>query len=287
MPNRNAEANAETKKRRHKSQKTKVVLLGFLVLALIAGSYGLYRYMQDDSQDTPAGEVILNQDLAAEQQKTGTLKTFTGKQFRDLYNSYAYPNTEYIAEDAVITGDQSTDTAIRQMAEKRGYIRRSAPVQDTFIEVESLMLLQERAAWPWEELKAKAKQDGIDLFLTAAYRSAEEQRSIFLERLAAINLTSDLIISGSYNDKVGEILASTAIPGYSRHHTGYTIDIGCGNDPDNAFEFTVCFEWLSTDNYKNAKTYGWIPSYPEGAGQQGPEPETWEYVWVGLDAVTE
>jgi LAS superfamily LD-carboxypeptidase LdcB len=38
---------------------------------------------------------------------------------------------------------------------------------------------------------------------------------------------------------------------------------------------------MSKDNYLQAKKYGWIPSYPEGAQQQGPEPEAWEYVWVG------
>jgi len=91
----------------------------------------------------------------------------------------------------------------------------------------------------------------------------------------------------SSDSELDGILATTAIPGYSRHHTGYTVDIGCGNEPAIAFELTVCFDWLSANNYKNAKTYGWIPSYPEGAGQQGPEPETWEYVWVGIDALTE
>ena len=138
-----------------------------------------------------------------------------------------------------------------------------------------------------ESERKSAKKDNINLFLTAGYRSAEEQRQIFLDRLAEIDLTEDLIATKKFDDKLNEILATTAIPGYSRHHTGYTIDIGCGNSPTVEFEFTVCFQWLSEDNYKNAKMHGWIPSYPEKDGLQGPEPETWEYVWVGQDAVRE
>jgi LAS superfamily LD-carboxypeptidase LdcB len=95
------------------------------------------------------------------------------------------------------------------------------------------------------------------------------------------------IASGRYDAQVSQVLAMTAIPGYSRHHTGYTVDIACKNNPNASFVYTVCFQWLNADNYKNAKTYGWIPSYPDGAGQQGPDREPWEYVWVGVDAVTE
>jgi len=33
------------------------------------------------------------------------------------------------------------------------------------------------------------------------------------------------------------------------------------------------------------KRFGFIPSYPENSGKQGPEPEPWEYVWVGEDVL--
>jgi LAS superfamily LD-carboxypeptidase LdcB len=79
----------------------------------------------------------------------------------------------------------------------------------------------------------------------------------------------------------------TAVPGYSRHHTGYTVDIACENQTTLSFIYTVCFKWLSQNNYERTKKFGWIPSYPEEAVLQGPEPESWEYVWVGIDAVTE
>ena len=59
-------------------------------------------------------------------------------------------------------------------------------------------------------------------------------------------------------------------------------DLGSGKDFTD-FGSTRAYEWLSSDNYLNAKRFGFIPSYPQGAGKQGPDPEPWEYVWVGED----
>ncbi len=42
---------------------------------------------------------------------------------------------------------------------------------------------------------------------------------------------------------------------------------------------------MAADNYRVAKQFGFIPSYPSGAGAQGPEPEPWEYVYVGVKAI--
>lgn len=219
--------------------------------------------------------------------KTGKLKVFTGQQFKELYNSFAYPNTQSINESTPITGNEVADARIRQIAINRGYLIRSAPVSNAFQNVGEDYLLQQRAAQPWLDLVEAAKKDGISIGLSAAYRSAEDQKQIFLGRLAQQNVPIEGIASGAYDGQVSEVLRTTAVPGYSRHHTGYTIDIACKDMPNTSFMYTNCFKWLSADNYKVAKEHGWIPSYPEGAGNQGPDPESWEYVWVGKDALTE
>lgn len=219
--------------------------------------------------------------------KKGVLKQFTPQQFRDLYNSFAYPNTERISAETPITGDYEADMRIRKIAEERGYTLRSAPVANVFVDVGDGYRLQERAAQPWIDLRDTAKKDNIIFNLMDAYRSADEQLEIFLPRLTAAGVPLSGIASGRYDSQIIQVLSMTAVPGYSRHHTGYTIDLECGNTPGLAFENTVCFDWLNKNNYENAKKFGWIPSYPEGTGQQGPEPEAWEYVWVGIDAVTE
>ena len=74
----------------------------------------------------------------------------------------------------------------------------------------------------------------------------------------------------------------TAPPGYSRHHSGYTIDIS-GSTP--IFANSPGFDWISKDNYANSREFGFIPSYPPNTPNQGPNPEEWEYIWVGKDVL--
>ncbi len=55
---------------------------------------------------------------------------------------------------------------------------RSAPVTSAFQKVEGDYVLQERTAQPWRDLVSAAKKDGIKLGLTAAYRSADDQKKL-------------------------------------------------------------------------------------------------------------
>jgi D-alanyl-D-alanine carboxypeptidase len=69
-----------------------------------------------------------------------------------------------------------------------------------------------------------------------------------------------------------------APPGYSEHHTGWTLDIGDADDPeadDNPlFERTAAFHWLR----KNAGNYRFELSFPPDNWQGvGYEPWHWRY----------
>lgn len=260
-----------------------------IILILIAGSYiGYYTWKTKIStkKASSSSEQTINNSIEVPK-KSDQLKIFTGEQFKDLYNSIAYPNTEYINDDTVITGDANVDEHIQKLAEAKGYKRRSAPVSDAFITVEKDLKLQQKAYQPWLDLVAAAQKDNLKLNLVDAYRSSADARNLFLSRLNSYNINTSQIASGIYDSQINNLLKTTAIPGYSRHHTGYTVDIGCNDQSEAVFKYTPCFEWLSADNYKNAKTYGWIPSYPDGAGQQGPDPEPWEYVWVSVNSTFE
>lgn len=273
--------------RRRRALPKALLLLPLLVVVVGTYLYATYGGKSASDATSSAASASDATGSVASPAKKGVLRTFTGAQFRDLYNSIAYPNTQYISDETPITGNQAADTQIRKLATQRGYLARSAPVTDVFRNVGKAFVLQERAAQPWLDMQAAAKKDNINLGLTAAYRSAEDQKEIFLSRLQASNIAVSAIGSGQYDAQINQVLKTTAIPGFSRHHTGYTVDISCENNAGVSFEASICFNWLSKDNYKNAKTYGWIPSYPDGAGQQGPDPESWEYVWVGKDAVSE
>lgn len=248
-------------------------------------------FVQFNSSDQSSGPVTVDDkaatsnSVAGVQSNTGEPQFFTGDQFQELYDSLALPNTEMLETPPVITGNNAADKRIRQIAESRGYVLRSVPV---FPIVKTNApglgdddLLQPKAVVAWKELYNSAQKDGIPLKLNSGYRSIEMQRELFLARL---QVSPASIATGQADATVVRVLSQAAPPGYSRHHTGYTIDLVCGAGTES-FENTSCFRWLKADNYKKAKDAGWMPSYPEGASKQGPEPEPWEYVWVGRDTV--
>lgn len=217
-----------------------------------------------------------------------TPKTFSGSEFKDLYLSVllTYPNTEPFQDPPAITGNITADKRIQSIAEARGFRLTKIPVSalvktdEPKLKGQTDDLLQPLAFEGWQGLKAAAALDGIPLELYSAYRSPDWQRGLFLERMKARGITVDQIVNGYADGALKDVLSVTGIPGYSRHHSGYAVDFWC-EDGSGLFANSSCAAWLERDNYLQAKKFGWIPSYPDGAGIQGPEPEPWEYVWVG------
>ncbi len=167
-----------------------------------------------------------------------------------------------------ITGNAETDARIRAIAEARGYERRAEPSQ-TLVAVDGYRLQPEAAA-AWEALQAEAAAAGHSIILTSGYRSPATQAGLFRSRLRS---TSD--------EEIDRVLATVAAPGYSRHHTGYAIDVKTPTHVLHDFATSGTYAWMAADNWAIAKSFGFIPSYPAGASAAGPDPEPWEFVWVG------
>src|SRR5690606_37917633 len=85
--------------------------------------------------------------------------------------------------------------------------------------------------------------------------------------------------SGAADAAIDSVLRLHSIPGYSRHHTGKTIDLSHAGGANGTFARSAAYRWINADNYAVAKRFGFIPNYPPGAGRQGPEPEPWEFSW--------
>jgi len=268
----------------------------FLVAIVIVSISGwlIERKIVHHSKDTmgtvqQSNKSDINTSTNIKDSKTN-LKHFTAEEFNKLALSMRYPNTQTFEVPPAITGNNNADERIRNIAKSRGYEMTSIPISSIVKINESGLegddLLQPLAAKSWERLRSSAKEHNIPLSLVSAYRSPEFQRNLFINRLGIISSDSASIISGSYDSSITSVLTQAAIPGFSRHHNGYTIDLGC-KDGSKSFLTSSCFEWLSKDNYRVAKENGWIPSYPEGVTNQGPEPEPWEYIWVGDELVRE
>jgi D-alanyl-D-alanine carboxypeptidase len=218
-------------------------------------------------------------------------KSFSPNGFKNLYDQVDYPGAEPITEPPRITGDPAADLRIVELAVRRGYRLRQQADEDVLV-AEGRHSLQREAMNAWLDLQAAARAEGVELELISAYRSVDRQRQIFLRELRRVSrqgtgreANAREIAAGQGDRWVEEVLRYSSIPGFSKHHSGYTVDI---SDPSRGraftdFQFTEGFAWISALNYLNAKRFGFIPSYPDGAEGQGPEPEPWEYVWVGRD----
>ncbi len=209
---------------------------------------------------------------ASTAQDTNDLPTFTGDEFNQLFTEAELDNLAPIGPAPSITGDSTVDARIRSIGEDRGYIRR--PLPEGPLTTADGLPLQPDAATAWRDLKAAAGAAGHTLVLRSAYRSYATQRIILLRRLTSYSAAA-----------IDHRLRTVATPGYSKHHTGYAIDITQPGYSLFEFKNSPAYNWLADDNYRNAKLYGWIPSYPPDATRQGPEPEAWEFTYVGIDNI--
>ncbi len=203
-------------------------------------------------------------------------QTFNGPEFKRLFNNLALPSLTPIIDSPFITGHDGLDAGIQRLAASRGYRLWAVPSGN--LEPIDGVELQLPAAVSWRRLKAAAAKENVALKIEYGYRSVDEQRALFLGTLR--QLGNDLGSAGS-------VLKRVAPPGYSRHHTGYVVDLSDASQPFTPFLKTKGYNWLAANNFANAKRFGFIPSYPEGAASQGPEPEPWEFAWVGVAVLTE
>ncbi|MEM1312316.1 MAG: M15 family metallopeptidase [Patescibacteria group bacterium] len=218
-------------------------------------------------------------------------KIFSGIGFNNVYESVVYSNTIEPIASPVIYADAAVDQYIVKVAEDRGYKRRNQ-AQESSLVSDGTHRLQSEMLNALQEMQQEALKDDISIGLVSGYRSVEDQKNIFLSRFEQASIkdngttyTFQEILEGKADQTLDSVLKTTSIPGYSRHHTGYTVDI---TDSSSGYGFTLfkntpAYEWVSSNNFLNAKRFGIIPSYPEGQISVGPNPEEWEFVWVGVE----
>lgn len=125
-------------------------------------------------------------------------------------------------------------------------------------------LLTPMAAQAWRQMKASASTEGVALHIVSAFRSVKRQVTLVKRKLDA-------------GQSIEQILAVSAPPFFSEHHTGCAIDIGTPGCAalEREFEDTQAFEWLT----HNAQAFGFQMSYPAGnATGYIYEPWHWKFV---------
>ncbi len=203
------------------------------------------------------------------------LPQYSGEQFQALYE-YAVgntlPNLDAPNGRYHITGDDDLDGRIWEAALSRGYELR--PTASGDLVSSGGVPMQPRAAEGWASLRAEAREAGMRFIVSSAYRSPAAQRTQFLSKL-----------SGTSDSAIEATLTWYSVPGTSKHHGGYALDFRYANGTFGEFRSTPDYAWLAADNFAVPKRHGLIPSYPDDVENQGPSPEPWEFVWVGVGLI--
>lgn len=115
----------------------------------------------------------------------------------------------------------------------------------------------------WNAMQRAAAREGIQLQAISGFRSAHYQAAI-IRRKRARGLA------------IEEILKVNAAPGFSEHHSGRALDIGCPGEPpaEESFERTSAFAWLQA----KAARFGFHLSYPRD-NPYGIAYEPWHWCW--------
>lgn len=125
------------------------------------------------------------------------------------------------------------------------------------------VLLIAAAATAWGDLRDAARSMTITLLPVSGFRSISRQRQIILGKLAAGRAIED-------------ILRLIAAPGFSEHHSGRALDIGCPGHLllEEDFAETPAFAWLQI----HAAGFGFRLSYPRG-NPHGIAYEPWHWYY--------
>lgn len=215
-------------------------------------------------------------------QNCGDFLCFSAQAFVDFFNQKEQGGQSVPIR---IFSDNRTNEYVISFAETLGYQTRSFVDEDKLVDFQGFKILPE-VRDSYLALRNAMAEEEIMLHLVSAYRSFEDQERLFLNRLGIDESELTSIPNGQYDDHLLNVLKNTAIPGYSKHHSGYALDFACSDDYI-VYEFaeSECYRWMSDQNFEAIKTFGFIPSYPEEVAYQGPDPEAWEYVWVGVDSL--
>lgn len=248
---------------------------GIVVVALAtvaAAAYGYYR-IEALSQQTQTLQGTLASTtallLATLEETQASLSSSLQEQKENLENQL---------QDVSGTVDtleklSKTDPELLQKYSKVYFLNehyvpeRLVEIPDEYEYTEAEHNLIHALVWPnLKRMMSRAKSDGVELFVSSAYRSFTEQD----------------MLKGQYAVTYGAGTANqfSADQGYSEHQLGTTVDFittGTGGALEG-FDTTPAYQWL----LKNAYKYGFVLSYPQNNAYYTFEPWHWRYVGEDL-----
>lgn len=137
--------------------------------------------------------------------------------------------------------------------------------------VENSQSFDTRAAGALREFMQAARDEGLSVYLSSAYRGYAEQNYLYQRKVS----------------QVGEAVAGTIVapPGTSEHQTGLAADITDQYyaTKNESLENTALYQWMS----QHCQEYGFIVRYPKDKEDiTGIIYEPWHFRYVGVEAAT-
>ncbi len=136
------------------------------------------------------------------------------------------------------------------------------------VDAKGEVLMRRSAAQAFKGMQTAARAEGLLLMPVSGFRDLSRQRRLFFAEAA------------ERNQSVRERARTCAPPGYSEHHTGFSLDVGDGAHHESQLELrfkdTEAFQWL----VKNAARFHFELSFPPG-NRQHVAYEPWHWRFVG------
>lgn len=109
--------------------------------------------------------------------------------------------------------------------------------------------LEPAACRAWWQLKCAAQREGVALAAISGFRAVAWQQRLLARKLAR-------------GQTLAQILAVSAAPGFSEHHSGTALDLATPDDPhlEERFEKSDAFRWLD----RRAAAFGFHLTLPRG-----------------------
>lgn len=132
---------------------------------------------------------------------------------------------------------------------------------------EEAVKLRRPAARAFARMREAARADGVDFYPISGFRDLKDQQYYFFA------------LKSKHRHDTRQRSHVCAPPGYSEHHTGYSVDIGDAlrrkSQLSMSFTQTETYRWLR----RNAARFHFEMSFPAGNGQRlAYEPWHWRYV---------
>lgn len=191
-------------------------------------------------------------------------------EFADTRSLIEYVNSKAYKKPFEEAVEADTTKGLLMIGSKIYYLGNYEPADlqdvDKGYYILSTPKLRSEALKAYIEMSDAARSEGLDFYISTAYRSYDFQNNLYNSYLK--------------NDPQEVVDTYSSRPGYSDHQIGLSCDIRTEDKAFGEFTSTKEAEWLKNNAYK----FGFINRYPEGKENiTGYMYESWHYRYVGKD----